>query len=175
MLTEIEWWGGLLFVVGAVVYRMTIGALDKDTGFDANRLISHLFFLAPAVVLAGYFYPLDRPALRYGYLAALAVALLAVAAIMAMEVWDHLAAAKSDDAANAGAPERAAQPAHDALETRMQGVASADDGGSEESEEPVGTLYTLLGMVFMYSPVLIVCALGCYKAWPMVQSLFHLY
>eukprot|EP01034_Spumella_vulgaris_P040076 gene40076-49560_t len=68
MLTEIEWWGGVLFIVGAVVYRMAIGALDKDAGFDANRLLSHVFFLAPAVVLAGYFYPLERPGLRYAYL-----------------------------------------------------------------------------------------------------------
>ena len=82
MLTEIEWWGGVLFIVGAVVYRMAIGALDKDAGFDANRLLSHVFFLAPAVVLAGYFYPLERPGLRYAYLGVLAVALAGCSSVM---------------------------------------------------------------------------------------------
>lgn len=183
MLTEIEWWGGVLFVVGAVVYRMAIGALDKDAEFDANRLLSHVFFLAPAVVLAGYFYPLERPGLRYAYLGVLAVALLAMVTTLGMEIWDNAKTTKEAQAAGAGQ----ASSAQDAPETRMlepAALASAQakqemrgqgDGGEDDSgdDEEVGTFYTVLGMLLLYSPVFVACALGCYKAWPMVQSLLQ--
>ena len=184
MLTEIEWWGGVLFVVGAVVYRMAIGALDKDAGFDANRLLSHVFFLAPAVVLAGYSYSLERPGLRYAYLGVLAVALLAMVTTLGMEIWDNAKTTKEAQAAGAGQ----ASSAQDAPETRMlepaalasaqakQEMQAQGDGGeghSEDDDEEVGTLYTVLGMLLLYSPVFVACALGCYKAWPMVQSLLQ--
>lgn len=183
MLTEIEWWGGVLFIVGAVVYRMAIGALDKDAGFDANRLLSHVFFLAPAVVLAGYFYSLERPGLRYAYLGVLAVALLAMVTTLGMEIWDNAKTTKEAQAAGAGQ----ASSAQDAPETRMlepaalasaqakQGMQGHGDGGDDDSgdDEEVGTFYTVLGMLLLYSPVFVACALGCYKAWPMVQSLLH--
>ena len=188
MLTEIEWWGGVLFIVGAVVYRMAIGALDKDAGFDANRLLSHVFFLAPAVVLAGYFYPLERPGLRYAYLGVLAVALLAMVATLGMEIWDNIQTAKEAKAAGTG--QGSASVVTDAPETRMlepaalasvqasQGMQGQGEGGEGDSEdddddEEVGTFYTVLGMLLLYSPVFVVCALGCYKAWPMVQSLLQ--
>ena len=184
MLTEIEWWGGVLFVVGAVVYRMAIGALDKDAGFDANRLLSHVFFLAPAAVLAGYFYPLERPGLRYAYLGVLAVALLAMVTTLGMEIWDNAKTTKEPQAAGAGqasavqdAPEtRMLEPAALASAQAKQEMQAQGDGGeghSEDDDEEVGTLYTVLGMLLLYSPVFVACALGCYKAWPMVQSLLH--
>ena len=139
MLTEIEWWGGVLFVVGAVVYRMAIGALDKDAGFDANRLLSHVFFLAPAAVLAGYFYPLERPGLRYAYLGVLAVALLAMVTTLGMEIWDNAKTTKEPQAAGAGqarsvqdAPEtRMLEPAALAPAQRQHETASARDAGAE--------------------------------------------
>lgn len=86
MLTQIEWWGGVLFVLGALAYRMVMGVLDaSETGISWHRLTMHVFFLAPAVVLAGYFYPLERNGLQYGYLAVLGVSLLAVAAMLVQE------------------------------------------------------------------------------------------
>ena len=189
MLTEIEWWGGVLFIVGAVVYRMAIGALDKDAGFDANRLLSHVFFLAPAVVLAGYFYPLERPGLRYAYLGVLAVALLAMVTTLGMEIWDNAKTAEEPKEAQAAGTGQASS-VQDAPETRMlepaalasaqakQGLQGQGDGGEvhsddDDEDEEVGAFYTALGMLLLYSPVFVVCALGCYKAWPMVQSLLH--
>lgn len=189
MLTEIEWWGGVLFIVGAVVYRMAIGALDKGAGFDANRLLSHVFFLAPAVVLAGYFYPLERPGLRYAYLGVLAVALLAMVSTLGMEIWDNAKTAQEAKEAQAAGTGQASS-VQDAPETRMlepaalasaqaqqakQGMQGQGDGGDGDSEddEEVGTFYTVLGMLLLYSPVFAACALGCYKAWPMVQSLLQ--
>ncbi|BEU95288.1 hypothetical protein ACDW_09930 [Acidovorax sp. DW039] len=150
MLTEIEWWGGLIFVVGAWVYRSAIGALDQDAPWDANRLLSHVFFLAPAAVLAGYFYPLNAPALRYAYLGALGVALFAMVTTFAMELKDQAQAA-SNSTPDDGA-------------TRML-EPDAPAATGEAADEEVGTFYTVLGMLVLYSPVLVACGLGCVKAW----------
>ena len=87
MLTQIEWWGGVIFVLGALTYRMVMGALERPAdGFPWYRLMMHVFFLAPAALLAGYFYPLTQPALQYGYLALLAVSLLVVAVMLVQEM-----------------------------------------------------------------------------------------
>lgn len=55
----------------------------------------------------------------------------------------------------------------------MQGQGEGGEGDSEDDDEEVGTFYTVLGMLLLYSPVFVVCALGCYKAGPMVQSLLQ--
>ena len=87
MLTQIEWWGGLIFVVGALTYRMVMGALGTgDEGIPWYRLQMHAFYLLPAVVLAGYFYPLERTALQYAYLAVLGASLVMVLVMLAQEL-----------------------------------------------------------------------------------------
>ena len=37
MLTQIEWWGGVIFVLGALTYRMVMGALRKATTAPSIR------------------------------------------------------------------------------------------------------------------------------------------
>ena len=87
MLTQIEWWGGLIFVVGALTNRMVMGALEtEDEGIPWYRLQMHAFYLLPAVVLAGYFYPLERAALQYAYLAVLGASLVMVLVMLAQEL-----------------------------------------------------------------------------------------
>lgn len=87
MLTQIEWWGGLIFAVGALTYRMVMGALEQqDEGIPWYRLQMHAFYLLPAVVLAGYFYPLERAALQYAYLAVLGASLGMVLVMLAQEL-----------------------------------------------------------------------------------------
>lgn len=51
-----------------------------------------------------------------------------------------------------------------------EGGAGAADAAAADDESP-GWLMTLLGVVVLYSPVLVACGLGCAKAWPMVQGL----
>lgn len=93
MLTQIEWWGGLIFVLGALTHRIVMGALEtKDEGIDWYRVQMHAFYLLPAVVLAGYFYPLEHRALQYTYLAVLGVSLLIVVVRLVQEM-----AGDSDD------------------------------------------------------------------------------
>lgn len=157
MLTEIEWWGGLIFVLGAITHRLVMGALDKkDEGIDWHRWQMHGFFVLPAVVLAGYFYPLAGPGLQYAYLGVLGAALLLVAVMLVQEVTGD---------AGEGPAETAAEPAAEAA----GGAAPAS--AEQTDDESTGWLMTLIGVVVLYSPVLVACGLGCAKAWPMVQGL----
>lgn len=153
MLTEIEWWGGLIFVLGAITHRLVTGALGKkDEGIDWHRWQMHGFFVLPAVVLAGYFYPLAGPGLQYAYLSVLGAALLLVAVMLVQEVIGDAGEGSAETTAEAASGAAAA------------GAAQADD-------ESPGWLMTLIGVVVLYSPVLLACGLGCAKAWPMVQGL----
>ncbi|MDZ7862516.1 hypothetical protein [Acidovorax sp.] len=152
MLTQIEWWGGVIFVLGALAYRLVLGALEKGEGDDGYRWLMRLFFVLPGVLLAGYFYPLERLALQYAYLGVLGVALLAVAGVLVQEVTGD-ADSDKDKAAKAG----------------REGEKSQAGEGCED-EEP-GWLMTIVGVAVLYSPVLAACGLACHKAWPMVQRL----
>ena len=152
MLTQIEWWGGLIFVVGALTYRMVIGALEpQDEGIPWYRLQMHAFYLLPAVVLAGYFYPLERAALQYAYLTVLGASLVMVLVMLAQELMGD---ARDDEAT----------PAQDPGDEREATTRAAE---AEES----GGWASVLGAAVLYSPVLVACGLGCAKAWPMVQGL----
>lgn len=152
MLTQIEWWGGVIFVLGALTYRMVMGALDKPAdGIPWYRLMMHVFFLAPAALLAGYFYPLTQPALQYGYLALLAVSLVVVGVMLVQEV--------TGDAGNGEA------------EGSDQEKGKGGEAGQPEEDEEPGWLMTVVGAIVLYSPVLTACGLACAKAWPMLQGL----
>ena len=152
MLTQIEWWGGLIFVVGALTYRMVIGALEpQDEGIPWYRLQMHAFYLLPAVVLAGYFYPLERMALQYAYLAVLGASLVMVLVMLAQELMGD---ASEDETTHAQGP-------GDEREETTRATETGESGGWA----------SVLGAVVLYSPVLVACGLGCAKAWPMVQGL----
>ncbi|MBO9680508.1 MAG: hypothetical protein J7556_19925 [Acidovorax sp.] len=160
MLTQIEWWGGVLFVLGALAYRMVMGVLEaSETGISWHRLAMHVFFLAPAGVLAGYFYPLERNGLQYGYLAVLGASLLAVAAVLVQEIAGGPSADEGDHSA---LPE--------AVHATQEGN-GAQEGYQEPGSEEPGKLMSLVGAAVLYSPVLVACGLGCAKAWPMAQKL----
>jgi hypothetical protein len=153
MLTQIEWWGGVIFVLGALTYRMVLGALERPVnGFPWYRLMMHVFFLAPAALLAGYFYPLTQPALQYGYLALLAVSLLIVAVMLVQEMTGD----SGEDNKEEG---RSKEPSKEGATVE-----------TEDYEEP-GWLMSVVGAIVLYSPVLTACGLACAKAWPMVQPL----
>ena len=152
MLTQIEWWGGLIFVVGALTYRMVIGALEpQDEGIPWYRLQMHAFYLLPAVVLAGYFYPLERTALQYAYLAVLGASLVMVLVMLAQELMGD---ASEDETTHAQGP-------GDEREETTRATETGESGGWA----------SVLGAVVLYSPVLVACGLGCAKAWPIVQRL----
>ena len=152
MLTQIEWWGGLIFVVGALTYRMVMGALEtEDEGIPWYRLQMHAFYLLPAVVLAGYFYPLERAALQYAYLTVLGASLVMVLVMLAQELMGD---ASEDETTHAQGP-------GDEREETTRATETGESGGWA----------SVLGAVVLYSPVLVACGLGCAKAWPIVQRL----
>ena len=152
MLTPIEWWGGLIFVVGALTYRMVMGALEtQDEGIPWYRLQMHAFYLLPAVVLAGYFYPLERAALQYAYLTVLGASLVMVLVMLAQELMGD---ASEDETTHAQGP-------GDEREETTRATETGESGGWA----------SVLGAVVLYSPVLVACGLGCAKAWPIVQRL----
>ena len=166
MLTEIEWWGGLVFVLGAVTYKLVMGALEKkEEGIDWYRWLMHGFFVLPAVVLAGYFYPLANTGLQYGYLGVLGASLVVVLVMLVQEITGdgpEDAEKKADQAQNADKAEREGE------EEKKKKPQPAE---KEEEEEETGWLMTVVGALVLYSPVLVACGLGCHKAWPMVQRL----
>jgi len=152
MLTQIEWWGGLIFVVGALTYRMVMGALEpQDEGIPWYRLQMHAFYLLPAVVLAGYFYPLERAAPQYAYLTVLGASLVMVLVMLAQELMGD---ASEDETTHAQVP-------GDEREETTRATETGESGGWA----------SVLGAVVLYSPVLVACGLGCAKAWPIVQRL----
>jgi hypothetical protein len=158
MLTQIEWWGGVIFVLGALTYYMVMDALERPVqGIPWYRLMMHVFFLAPAALLAGYFYPLDRPALQYGYLALLGVSLLVVAVMLVQEMTGDSGRDETEGRNKAKGEGGEAGPAEKAEK-------------ADEYEEP-GWVMSVVGATVLYSPVLTACGLACTKAWPMVQRL----
>lgn len=163
MLTQIEWWGGVIFVLGALTYRMVMGALEKkEGGIPWYRLMMHIFFVAPAIVLAGYFYPLERIELQYAYLAALGASLVVVAVMLVQEMTGD-ASEEEAEAKRQGAQDKAAKIA------KPEGGGQEEGAQAEAEEEEPGWLMTIVGAIVLYSPVLVACGLGCTKAWPMVQ------
>jgi hypothetical protein len=69
MLTEIEWWGGLLFIWLALVYYL----IHKDGEWDSKlELVTvNITYICAAVVLALFFYALNTPTMKYVYIGAL--------------------------------------------------------------------------------------------------------
>lgn len=160
MLTQIEWWGGVIFVLGALTWRLVMGALEKkEEGIDWYRWFMRLFFLLPGAVLAGYFYPLERRELQYGYLVLLGMALVVVLAMLFQEITGD---APEDEADKQGT--------HKTAKAGREGEEEKEEQQQTEDEES-GWLATVLGALVLYSPVLVACGLGCHKAWPLVQKL----
>ncbi|CAN7484156.1 hypothetical protein [Acidovorax sp. LjRoot194] len=169
MLTNIEWWGGLIFVLGAITYRLVMGALDKkEEGIHWYRGLMHAFFLLPAVVLAGYFYPLPRTEWQYGYLGVLAASLVVVMVMLVQEITGdgpEEAQRKADKAKGEG------EEAKEKEKEKGKKPQPADAAGEDDEDDEPGWLMTVVGALALYSPVLVACGLGCHKAWPIVQRL----
>ena len=75
MLTEISWWGGLVFLWWAITYRMVLHGRSPFT--SVCIFATYLVFAAVAVLLALYFYPLTQIWWQYAYMGCLGLAVLA--------------------------------------------------------------------------------------------------
>lgn len=75
MLTEIEWWGGILFIWFVLCYLLA--HKEYPNKWSVDYFSFNIAFVAAAFILALYFYPLESPTSQYLYLAVLAIGLLA--------------------------------------------------------------------------------------------------
>jgi predicted permease len=75
MLTEIAWWGGLIFLWWAFCYWFLVKEWDEKR--DLSFFSMHASFIFSAIILALYFYPLQSPGMQYFYLGSLGVAIIA--------------------------------------------------------------------------------------------------
>ncbi|CAA0096714.1 Uncharacterised protein [BD1-7 clade bacterium] len=84
MLTEIEWWGGLLFIWMAWCFSMLFENNESQTKIDVSSVATMVTFLCAAIVLALYFYPLTDPVMKKSYLA---VSALGIFSLIVMFLW----------------------------------------------------------------------------------------
>ena len=77
MLTEIEWWGGLLFIWIAICYRLAYREYLGSGGFSLSFTVFNLAFLCTGFILALYFYRLDGGIIGLAYLGVLVLGIVA--------------------------------------------------------------------------------------------------
>lgn len=75
MLTEIEWWGGLIFVWLGLCY-WSIYATCKEHSFDLDILMTHICFLVSGSLLAMFFYELSSNLFQNIYVGLLLFAII---------------------------------------------------------------------------------------------------
>jgi hypothetical protein len=80
MLTEIEWWGGLIFLWWAGSYWFVIQATKGVYNLDA--IMSHVSYILSAVVLAFYFYPLENALVKQLYIGSIVTGLIALTMVL---------------------------------------------------------------------------------------------
>lgn len=75
MLTEIQWWGGLVIIWAALTLRYLMQESEEDRSYYWTSII---VFVSAGLFFALYFYPLLAPLQRYAFLGLLAVALVSL-------------------------------------------------------------------------------------------------
>ena len=82
MLTEIEWWGGLLFIWIAICYRLAYKDYLNAGKLSPMFLVFNMFFVTTGFVLALYFYALESGGVKLIYLGVLAAGLVSAGLAM---------------------------------------------------------------------------------------------
>lgn len=91
MLTEIEWWGGLLFIWLAFAYYMMAKEYLEQGDFDVRDVLLHASYLLVAVLLTAYFYVLKTPLMQQSY-----VGVFVVGGLISL-AWSFWPESDSDD------------------------------------------------------------------------------
>ncbi len=76
MLTEIEWWGGIIFIWWAFSYWFVFKEWTVE--MSVSFISMNLSYILSAFVLALYFYPLESIDIKYAYLIVLAIAIVSI-------------------------------------------------------------------------------------------------
>lgn len=75
MLTEIEWWGGLVIIWAALTLRYLTQESEEDRSYYWTSI---MVFVAAGLFFALHFYPLLAPLQRYAFLGLLVVSLVSL-------------------------------------------------------------------------------------------------
>ena len=85
MLTEIEWWGGLLLIwLSLSIYTFYLGYKEDRQKIGIDVLASYVAFVCAAGVFALYFYPLESLLFQKIYAAVIVIGILM---LLIMNVW----------------------------------------------------------------------------------------
>lgn len=145
MLTEIEWWGGVLFLWFAGCYWLTQKEYDPETKLSVDYLAFNIAFLSSAAVLALYFYTLESEVYQQLYIATLGVGLLST---LLMLFWPESKSANEEE--------------------KVQSEKKTDEAAEEEEE--VGPIFEFFGQLIFLFPVLVSLALGLYKSVDYIEA-----
>ena len=150
MLTEIEWWGGLLFLWWALSFWfLMIATRWVKFGFQYGYTVGALILTAAALAL--FFYPLDASWATYLYIG---ITLLAVVCVGLLSFYPE-----HDDAIES--PESVLEITLDGLEQTV-----APKGDEEEDAN-----LELVGNIVLLSPLGIILILSVFKSWQLMQAL----
>jgi hypothetical protein len=134
MLTEIEWWGGLLFIWLAALYYM----LHKKGGWESklNLIATNLTYISTATVLGLYFYTLDTPTIQYVYVGALGLGITLFTLMYLMYLFNE------KDTTDSETPDK-------------------EETGEAEEDSKV---LLIVANALLHGPIVIAFGLGIYKA-----------
>jgi len=76
MLTEIEWWGGLLIIWLVLCYFVIYKEYAEKPKFEVGFLSTGIAFSSAVIVLALYFYTFDLKIMQYLYLCFIGIGIL---------------------------------------------------------------------------------------------------
>lgn len=134
MLTEIEWWGGLLFIWLAFCYITMYEEYKDEPKFEVGFLSTNIAFFTSATVLSLYFYTLDTQLIQHIYLGAIALGILST---VLMFFW----------------------PGTESMKYKV-----AAKQKSSEDEKEIGKVFEILGAMIFFLPVIASFGLGAYKS-----------
>lgn len=155
MLTEIEWWGGLiiLWAIGVYRYLSQTDELHEEPETDLGYYLFNTILLLSIATVSLYFYSLDSAISLLVYQVLLGLLILISLALL---VWDRIDTFRPDE-----------EGSSDTDIEKNENSDSIESGGDDDPED-VGVIYTVIGHVFLYTPTYVAIALGATKIYPLV-------
>lgn len=148
MLTEIEWWGGLVFLWWALSFWFLLIATKwVKYGFQYGYTVGAL--ILTAATLALFFYPLEAQWLKWLYLLATVFGLACVGLLVFYPEHDN-----------------AIETAESVLEMTIDGL----DQSVESSNPGEDAKLELLGNITLLGPFGIILLLSLFRSWQLIQS-----
>jgi len=151
MLTEIEWWGGLIFCWGAAMYWLL--QKESDLLSETDQILINGVFFSSAATLALYFYdlPSDIAMMCYLGLTALGILLLLVTLFVPTDDLDIELEVKKELAL-------------------QRGEIPQEEDDSQDANEPKPWV-AWLSTFASFAPSTVALTLGSFKAYPFIFAL----